>query len=206
VAPARRTAARPRGPGACPARPLPADVALSDLLLVRPGDYGAAPDLATVIDSAAGAPVVRAGDAFGVYWEQYAPAAPGAPRTVAITATRTGVSALERLGALVGRAVVAQPVSLRYADPVPPTAGPGRYVSLRWPVVPPGTYRLSVRVGTDAVGLRSDPPGSGATPADTAAAGTTAVDTSAADTAALPPAAGPAAPGAVATLIVRVVR
>jgi hypothetical protein len=160
--PQRGRAARVRTPVAA----LPDGARLSDLLLVRPGDYGPAPALALVADSASGAAVVRAGDQFGLFWEQYAaPAAPAAGPTtadsIAVTATRLDVSAWERLGALVGRAVIERPVSLRYADPVPAGAGPGRYVTLRWPVVPPGTYRLDVVVTS---------PTAGAAPGTTAAA------------------------------------
>jgi hypothetical protein len=176
-----------------------------------------------VADSAAGAPVVRAGDLFGLYWEQYASAAPR--RTVSITATRMGATAWERLGTLVGRAIIAQPVSLRYRDPVPDSAGPGRYVALRWPVVPPGTYRLTVTVSDaapDSVPRAGE--ASGAVTGDTGTArpavDTTAVDTTAIDRPASdgpradtvdgrPPESRPAAPAGTtpaATLIVRVVR
>jgi hypothetical protein len=160
--PQRGRAARTRAPLVA----LPPDARLSDLLLVRPGAFGPAPTLAAVSDSAAGAPLVRAGEPFGLYWEQYARATAG-PHTIAITATRVGASAWERLGAAVGRAVVAQPVSLRYADPAGGAAGPGRYVALRWPVVPPGTYRLAVRVWADA--------GAGAADAGAAGADSTAL-------------------------------
>jgi hypothetical protein len=114
--------------------------------------------------------VVRAGALFGLFWEQYAPApTDGATRTIAITATRIGTTAWERLGAMVGRAVVAQPVSLRYADPTPAGAPPGRYVALRWPVVPPGTYRLSVTVAdAPAPGVVAGAPGPRASGADRA--------------------------------------
>jgi hypothetical protein len=97
-----RRAAAPPGRGA-PSRRSPADAAVSDLLLVRPGDFGPAPALAAVADSAAGAPVVRAGAPFGLYWEQYAPApaghrAHGRDHGHARRAPRPG----QRLGALVG--------------------------------------------------------------------------------------------------------
>jgi hypothetical protein len=200
AAPQRGRAARVR----IALAPLPADAALSDLLLVRPGDYGPAPLLAAVADSAAGAPVIRAGELFGLYWEVYG--ATAAPRTIAITATRTSTSAWQRLGALVGRAVVAQPVSLRYADPVAPGAPPGRYVALRWPLVPPGTYRLAVSVtaaGTPVSPTLVDTTRADTTRADTAAADTTPADT-AAPTAPTAPTAG--ATPASATLVVRVVR
>jgi hypothetical protein len=187
--PQRGRAARVRVPLAT----LPADAAVSDLLLVRPGDFGPAPSLAAVADSAAGAPVIRAGDPFGLYWELYGTAP--AQRTVSITATRVGTSAWDRLGALVGRAIVTQPVSLRYLDPVAPTAPPGRYVALRWPVVPPGTYRLAVSV---AAGTPADPR-PGATPDATP-------DTTPDTTGARQPAAAPAGAPAAATLVVRVVR
>jgi hypothetical protein len=222
--PQRGRAARVRRPLA----PLAADAPLSDLLLVRPGDYGPSPLLAAVADSAAGAPVIRAGDLFGLYWEQYAASVPRAgARMVSITATRIGTTARERLGALVGRAIVVQPVSLRYVDPVPASAPPGRYVALRWPVVPPGTYRLSVTVGPAREGAapgaavtstpRGDTAAGATTAGDTASAGTpaadaippdpTAADTTRGDTTAVDSGGRRAGGGdAVAALVVRVVR
>ena len=177
--PQRGRAARAR----LPLAPLPPDATISDLLLVRPGDYGPAPTLAAVVDSAVGAPVVRAGQLFGLYWEQYRRAT--TPPTVAITATRVGTSAWERLGALVGRTVVTQPVSLRYVDPVGRSASPGRYVALRWPVVPPGTYRLAVTVAAAPErAVASGPPDS--IPAGTVPAGTVPADTASSAPAALP--------------------
>jgi hypothetical protein len=208
--PQRGRAARAR----TPARRAPPRRALSDLLLVRPGDYGPAPALASVADSAAGAPVVRAGDSFGLFWEQYAAAAARPRPTIAITATRVGTTVWQRLGTLVGRAVVAQPVSLRYADPVAPGAGPGRYVALRWPVVPPGTYRLTVSVwngrppGDSAAGAAAahDSAGAAADTArvDSAAADSTTVDSGAVDTAAS--LATPAGAVAGTSVIVRIIR
>ena len=137
--------------------------------------------------------MIRAGALVGLFWEQYRPAAGSRP-TIVVTAARMGTTVWQRLGTLVGRADVAQPVSLRYVDPVAAGAEPGRYVALRWPVVPPGTYRLTVSVWS------GHPPGDSA--ARAAAVGAT-VDSGAAV------AASPATPaGAVAgtSVIVRIVR
>jgi hypothetical protein len=208
--PRRGRAARARTPVAA----LPADAQLSDLLFVRPGDYGPAPALASVADSAAGAPVIRAGALFGLFWEQYPPAAARPRPTIAITATRVGTTVWQRLGTLVGRAVVAQPVSLRYQDPVAPGAGPGRYVALRWPVVPPGTYRLTVSVwngrppGDSAAGAAAAHD-SAAAAADTARVASAAADSTTVDSGAVDTAASLATPaGAVAgtSVIVRIIR
>jgi hypothetical protein len=124
---------------------------LSDLLVVRPGLAAAAgvPTLEAAVDSAAGAPSARVGEAMGLFWEQYGAAGPAAGDTVVVSATRLDPSWRERAGALVGRPVVLRPVRVRYVAPAvggAPGAATARAVTLRWPEVPPGAYRVDVTV------------------------------------------------------------
>lgn len=149
--------------------PLPRGAALSDLLVVRPGLAAAAavPTLDAAVDSAAGAPAARIGEATGLYWEQYGAPRAGGPAgggpaggtlgdTVVVSATRLDPSWRERAGALIGRPVVLRPVRVRYVAPPAAGAGPdaptGRVLTLRWPEVPPGAYRVDVTV-PDAGGV-----------------------------------------------------
>lgn len=129
--------------------PLARTARLSDLLLVRPGLAAiAAPSLDLAVDSAAGAAAARVGEPVGLFWEQYTVpgTAPGgaAADTVVITATRLEPSLRERLGALVGRPVVLRAVRARYAVAPGGGAVTGRAVTLTWPDVPPGPYRLEI--------------------------------------------------------------
>ncbi len=128
-------------------RPLPAESALSDLLLLRHSP-GPTPTLEAALDSVAGSTTVPRGGAIGVYWEEYgvqsggAPDSAAAPDTIVIAATRLARSLRDRLADAIGRGSVERPIALRFADPG--GSGVGRAIGLTWPDVAPGDYRLEV--------------------------------------------------------------
>ena len=126
--------------------PLPATAPISDLLLLERG-AGPAAELDSVLAQANGSSVIRAGGVVGLYWESYLPASPESPLTVSVRATRLESGWLDRARNAVGLGVEATPVAVRFVDLGRPDGRPGRSMTLTWPSVPPGEYRLELTVG-----------------------------------------------------------
>jgi hypothetical protein len=125
--------------------PLAADASLSDLLLVAPGTSADA-GFDGALAAARGTPAVRAGTSVGLYWERYGAPGRAEPDSVAVTATRLTRTVGERLRSAVGLDVVRRPVAVRYVDRLVPGAPPGRTITIAWPDVPAGEYRVEVVV------------------------------------------------------------
>jgi hypothetical protein len=126
--------------------PLPATAPVSDLLLLERG-AGPAAELDSVLPLANGSAVIRAGGVVGLYWESYLPTSPESPLTVSVRATRLESGWLDRARNAVGLGVEATPVAVRFVDLGRPDGRPGRSMTLTWPSVPPGQYRLELTVG-----------------------------------------------------------
>jgi hypothetical protein len=125
--------------------PLPAGAALSDVLLLKKG-AGNAPTLESVLPDALGANRIRAGSTIGIYWESYRPASPGAPAEVSLNATRLNTTRLERVRSAMRVGSAVRPVSVRFQDTGRPDGLPGRALTVSWPEVPPGEYRVELIV------------------------------------------------------------
>jgi hypothetical protein len=126
--------------------PLAPGAAVSDVLLLDRG-AGSAPDLESVLPHANGSPVIRAGGVVGLYWESYLPTTPDRPLTVSVRATRLDTRWLDRARSAIGLGQQTMPVAVRFVDLGRPDGKPGRSLTLTWPSVPPGDYRLELTVG-----------------------------------------------------------
>jgi hypothetical protein len=127
-------------------QPLPADARISDVLLLTRGESGLTPMLETILPNVQGTQTVLGGSTVGLYWESYQRATPTAPLTVSIQATRLNATFLERARGALRLGAKVTPVSVRFNDVGRPDNEPGRSISLSFPQVPPGQYRLDVSV------------------------------------------------------------
>lgn len=118
--------------------------ALSDLLVFRPTDVPPR-RLEDALPFALADLAVPAGGGMGLYWERYGAAAGGAGDTVRVLVERLDRGWADGLRRLVGADVVRRPVAVQYIEDRAP-AGVGRYLAVRWPVVPVGRYRVEVAV------------------------------------------------------------
>ncbi|MCU0634391.1 MAG: hypothetical protein MUE41_05925 [Gemmatimonadaceae bacterium] len=132
-------------------QPLPADAKISDLLFTSKSDQTGRPSLEWAASAAFGAPDIPAGTTLGLYWESYLPASPGAPARVSIEATRLNSSGLSRFLGGLRLTKAMRPVSVQFADQGRPDGAPGRSISLTWPEVPAGTYRLTLAITSGSV-------------------------------------------------------
>jgi hypothetical protein len=144
LAPSERRAARARY--GLPLTSLaPGTFAISDLLLLRPGD--SLPDsLAAAVPDALGAPRVRSGERIGVYWEVYGAGPDGEPLSVTVTLVREGKSWLRRTIEWAGLARdQSRRARLEWSEE-PRSRGTvlPRSVALDLADVAPGDYRLVV--------------------------------------------------------------
>ncbi len=129
--------------------PLARDAAVSDVLLLDRG-AGPAADLDSVLAHANGSSVVRAGGVVGLYWESYVQATPEEPLTVSVRATRLDSRWIDRAKSAIGLGEKDTPVAVRFVDLGRPDGKPGRSLTVNWPSVPPGDYRLELTVGSHA--------------------------------------------------------
>lgn len=140
----------PRGKRAARVRttvqPLDRGTRLSDFLLLAKGDASLNPSLEKNALQAYGSTDIEAGTQIGIYWEMYRAASPGAPLQVQLRALRTDVSGAQKLGSLFGLSKAIMPVSIKYNDNGRPDGGPGRSLSINFPNVPAGEYRLTLIV------------------------------------------------------------
>jgi hypothetical protein len=125
--------------------PLEPGALLSDVLLLRKG-AGATPTLESVLPDALGAARIRAGTTFGIYWESYRPTSPSAPAEVSLTATRLNTTRLERARSALRVGSAVRPVAVRFQDTGRPDGQFGRTLTVTWPEVPPGEYRVELIV------------------------------------------------------------
>jgi len=150
LAPVGKRAARAR----TTVEPLPREARLSDYLLLQRGDPSPTPSLERNAAQAYGSLEIEGGTQIGIYWEMYRPATPSAPLQVSLRATRLGASFMQKLGASIGLSKALTPVSIRYNDNGRPDGGAGRSLTLNFPNVPAGDYRLTLVVsgvaGTDS--------------------------------------------------------
>jgi hypothetical protein len=126
--------------------PLSADASVSDVLFLVPG---ATPDrisLESLLPQAFGSQQIPAGGTVRLYWESYRPTSPTSPQTVSIKATRLNMSLRQRITGGLRLTTRPTPVSIRFTDNGRPDAGVGRVVSLSFPQVPAGQYRLELTV------------------------------------------------------------
>lgn len=142
LAPTGKRAARVRAA----VQPLPADTRLSDFLLLQRGDPSPTPSLERNAEQAYGSLDIVGGTQIGLYWEMYRPASPQSPLQVSVRATRLGASFMQRLGSSIGLSKALQPISIKYNDNGRPDGGPGRSLTLNFPSVPAGDYRLTLIV------------------------------------------------------------
>ena len=125
--------------------PLESGAAISDMLLLRKG-AGANPNLDTVLPDALGSLRIRAGGTVGIFWESYRPASPSAPAEVSLTATRLNTTRMERLRGSLKIGGALRPVAVRIQDTGRPDGQPGRSLTVSWPEVPAGDYRVELTV------------------------------------------------------------
>jgi len=142
MAPSAKRAARVR----TSVQPLGSNVAVSDMLLLAGGDAGATPSLESVSSRAWGSNDIEPGRSFGLYWETYVPVSPAAPLQVTVRATRTSSSFTQRIGNALRLSRAMTPVAISFRDAGRPDGLPGRAISFTWPEVPPGEYRLTVKL------------------------------------------------------------
>ncbi|MBL0939192.1 MAG: hypothetical protein IBJ03_09870 [Gemmatimonadaceae bacterium] len=147
LAPTGKRAARVRAA----VQPLPADTRLSDFLLLQRGDPSPTPALERNAEQAYGSLDIVGGTQIGIYWEMYRPASPSSPLQVSLRATRLGASFMQRLGSSVGLSKALTPVSIRYNDNGRPDGGSGRSLTLNFPSVPAGDYRLTLVVSGSGI-------------------------------------------------------
>ncbi|MFN5600425.1 MAG: hypothetical protein ACK5AK_13735 [Gemmatimonas sp.] len=150
LAPVGKRAARAR----TTVEPLPREARLSDYQLQQRGEPSPTPTLVPNAAQAYGSLEIEGGTQIGIYWEMYRPATPSAPLQVSLRATRLGASFMQKLGASIGLSKALTPVSIRYNDNGRPDGGAGRSLTLNFPNVPAGDYRLTLVVsgvaGTDS--------------------------------------------------------
>jgi hypothetical protein len=127
-------------------QPLASNVRVSDLLLLAGGDAGAAPTLESVAPRAWGSNDIEPGRAFGLYWETYLPVSPESPLQVTVRATRTTSSFTQRITNALRLSRAMTPVAIGFRDAGRPDGQPGRAIQFNWPEVPPGEYRLTVKL------------------------------------------------------------
>lgn len=140
---ASRTLARARALYSVPVRS--AALALSDLLLYRPGETPPG-----VLDSALAVAVT--GDTvartrpIGIYWETYGVADAGEAFDVAVTVERIDRSWMRGVRQRIGLAEKDSPLKLKWNDARPPQAGAAvsRAISLDLANLEPGQYRVTV--------------------------------------------------------------
>jgi len=142
IAPTAKRATRVR----TAVQPLGSTVAVSDMLLLAGGDAGATPSLESVSTRAWGSNDIEPGRSFGLYWETYVPVSPAAPLQVTVRATRTTTSFTQRIGNALRLSRAMTPVAVSFRDAGRPDGLPGRAITFTWPEVPPGEYRLTVKL------------------------------------------------------------
>jgi hypothetical protein len=125
--------------------PLAGGAAISDMLLLRKG-AAANPTLEGVLPDALGALRIRAGGTVGIFWESYTRATPSAPAEVSLTATRLNTTRMERLRGSLKIGGALRPVAVRIQDTGRPDGLPGRSLTVSWPEVPPGDYKIELTV------------------------------------------------------------
>jgi hypothetical protein len=126
--------------------PLSSEARVSDMLLLAAGDAGAAPSLESVAPRAWGSNDIEPGRAFGLYWETYLPVSPQNPLQVTVRATRTSSSFTQRITNALRLSRAMTPVAISFRDAGRPDGEPGRAIQFSWPEVPPGEYRLTVKL------------------------------------------------------------
>ena len=126
--------------------PLASGARVSDMLLLAGGDAGAAPTLESVASRAWGSNDIEPGRAFGLYWETYLPVSPQNPLQVTVRATRTTSSFTQRITNALRLSRAMTPVAISFRDAGRPDGAPGRAIQFSWPEVPPGEYRLTVKL------------------------------------------------------------
>jgi hypothetical protein len=127
-------------------QPLANGVRVSDMLLLAAGDAGATPSLENVAGRAWGSNDIVPGRSFGLYWETYVPVSPAAPLQVTVRATRTSSNFSQRITNALRLSRAMTPVAISFRDAGRPDGLPGRAVQFTWPEVPPGEYRLTVKL------------------------------------------------------------
>jgi hypothetical protein len=142
VAPAGKRAARVRST----VEPLAASARLSDFLLLQRSDPSTTPSLERVAPTAFGSLTIDPGTTIGLFWEIYRDVSPANPVQVSIRAQRLNTSFMQRLTSSIGLSKAMQPVSIRYTDNGRADSGVGRSISVAFPEVPPGDYRLTLLV------------------------------------------------------------
>jgi len=142
IAPSAKRATRVR----TAVQPLGSNAAVSDMLLLAGGDAGATPTLESVSARAWGSNDIEPGRSFGLYWETYVPVSPAAPLQVTVRATRTSSSFTQRIGNALRLSRAMTPVAISFRDAGRPDGLPGRAITFTWPEVPPGEYRLTVKL------------------------------------------------------------
>jgi hypothetical protein len=99
-----------------------------------------------VLPDALGALRIKAGGTVGIFWESYRPATPSAPAEVSLTATRLNTTRMERLRGSLKIGGALRPVAVRIQDTGRPDGLPGRSLTVSWPEVPAGDYRIELTV------------------------------------------------------------
>lgn len=147
LAPTGKRAARVRNT----VEPLSASARLSDYLLLQRGDPSPSPTLESSAELAYGSLDIESGTTIGIYWEIYRQASPASPLQVSLRATRLGASFFQKLGSSIGLSKALTPVAIKYNDNGRPDGGPGRSLTLNFPSVPAGDYRLTLLVSGGGV-------------------------------------------------------
>jgi hypothetical protein len=142
LAPTGKRAARVR----TTVEPLAADARLSDYLLLQRGDPSLTPSLERNAAQAYGSTDIEGGTQIGLYWEMYRQSTPAAPLQVQVRATRLGASFMQKLTGSIGLSKAQTPISIKYNDNGRPDGLPGRSLSINFPNVPAGEYRLTLVV------------------------------------------------------------
>jgi len=142
LAPTSRKAARVRET----IQPFPANIRLSDYLVLVRGDPTPTPSLERSAQTAYGSLEIEGGTTIGLYWEIYRQVSVGTPLAVSLKATRIGASFFQRLGSSIGLSKAVTPVSIRFADNGRADGAFGRSLTLNFPAVPDGEYQLTLLV------------------------------------------------------------
>ncbi|HET8655427.1 MAG TPA: hypothetical protein VFL93_07910 [Longimicrobiaceae bacterium] len=122
-------------------------LAVSDLLLLRPGEP--LPDsLAAAVADARGSAVVHPGESVGVYWEVYGLGEAGVRElTLSLRLGATGKGILRRIAERVGLARGGEPVRVKWKEPAAPGSYLPRALLIQVPgEMAPGDYRLELTV------------------------------------------------------------